>query len=104
MILRQSNKAGIIALLVDLCLEFVASDSYFLEGRGRQSKPAGLGWVRKPAIGLSWHVCDLSLDQPITELGALFLKPYPVERIIAMDGCLWIFIDMGVSNPCPDSC
>ncbi len=40
---------SIIALLADLSLEFVASDSYYLEGRGRQTKPADPGWVRQPS-------------------------------------------------------
>ena len=26
------------------------------------------------ALGLSWHVCSLGLDQPTTDLGFLFLK------------------------------
>ena len=38
----------------------------------RAGQPSGL-----PALGLSWHVCSLGLDQPMTYLGILFLKPYP---------------------------
>ena len=48
---RETNYAmnAIIALLADLSVEFVASDTYFLGGRGRQTKPATLGWVRQSA-------------------------------------------------------
>ncbi len=35
------------------------------------TKPSGL-----PALGLSWHVCSIGLDQPMTDLWILFLKQY----------------------------
>ncbi len=28
-----------------------------------------------PDLRLSWHVCSLGLDQPMTDRGILFLKP-----------------------------
>ena len=41
------------------------------------TKPSGL-----PAFGLSWHVCSFGLDQPMKDLGILFLKPYMSQKRI----------------------
>ncbi len=40
-----------------------------LERPDSSTKPSGL-----PALGFSWHVCSLGLDQTMTDLGTLFLK------------------------------
>ncbi len=48
----------IIALLADLSVEFVASDSYFLAGQGEQTKPGTQGWVKQLSPVLDTNFCE----------------------------------------------
>ena len=46
---KLMSVALIIALLANLGVEFVVSDTFFLAGQGVQTKPGRAGWVKQPS-------------------------------------------------------